>query len=149
MQTFVSLGYLKDTGTPKGRGVFASRPITEGEVVELCPALVLTQLRALPRALRNYVYCWSKLAKGPPSSALALGYGSMYNHDNPSNLRYEALPDTGCMRFIAVRHIEAHEELTINYEAEGGGLESDLGNGWFDGAGIPTPPNPLPERRRA
>src|SRR5688572_33467645 len=113
MQTFVSLGYLKDTGTPKGRGVFASRPITEGEVVELCPAIVLTPLRALPEALQNYVYCWSKLAKGPPSSALALalGYGSMYNHDNPSNLRYEALPDIGCLRFFAVRYIEPHEAL--------------------------------------
>jgi hypothetical protein len=144
MQTFVSLGYLKDTGTPKGRGVFASRPITEGEVVELCPAIVLTPLGALSEALQNYVYCWSKLAKCPSSAALelalALGYGSMYNHDNPSNLRYEALPDTGCMRFIAVRYIEAHEELTINYEAEGGGFESDLGNGWCEGAGITPAP---------
>jgi hypothetical protein len=30
-----SLGYINDTGTPKGRGVFASRVIEAGEVIEV------------------------------------------------------------------------------------------------------------------
>jgi hypothetical protein len=31
--------YVKDTGTAKGRGVFALRDFTAGEVIELCPVV--------------------------------------------------------------------------------------------------------------
>jgi hypothetical protein len=41
MEVVPSSGYVKDTGTPKGRGVFASRSLQAGELVEVCPILLL------------------------------------------------------------------------------------------------------------
>jgi SET domain-containing protein len=136
MEFSPSLGYIKDTGTPKGRGVYASRAIGAGEVVEVCPVIVLPfGFRQLSQPLRRYVFNWGALAKKPESQAIALGYGSMYNHANPANVRYEAVPELRCMRYIAARDIAADEELTINYNAASGDIASERDN-WFDARGI-------------
>lgn len=131
-----SFGYVKDTGTPKGRGVFVSRTIGAGEVIEVCPAIILSvSIELLPIEMQRFVYDWGFLAKQIESCAVVLGYGSMYNHGNPSNLRYEALADIHGIRFVAARDIVAHEELTINYNAENGGTVSDC-DSWFETVGI-------------
>ena len=46
--------------------------------------------------------------------ALALGYGSLYNHSYQPNARYDDQP-AGAMTFTALRDIRAGEEITINY----------------------------------
>ncbi len=73
------------------------------------------------------------------AQALALGYGSLYNHSNPSNLRYEAGREAHVMRLIAVGDIAAGEELTINYNAGGGGAASE-DDWWFKEKGIELVP---------
>lgn len=123
--------YVKDTGTIKGRGVFALRDFAQGEIVEQCPVIIL--LRAyeqLPPRIKTIVFNWGNLAKTNPSFALSLGYGSLYNHDNPANLRYEAVPDNTTIHYIAVRAIKKDEELTINYNAGGGSHVSEEDT-WF------------------
>lgn len=123
--------YVKDTGTIKGRGVFALREFAEGEVVEQCPVIIL--LRAydqLPPRIQTMVFNWGNLAKTNPSYAMSLGYGSLYNHDNPANLHYEAVPDCNIIQFITVRNIKKDEELTINYNA-GGGSHISEHDTWF------------------
>lgn len=122
---------VKDTGTIKGRGVFALRDFAQGEVVEQCPVIIL--LRAynqLPPRIQTMVFNWGNLAKTNPSYALALGFGSLYNHDNPANLRYEAMPENNAIHYIAVRAISKDEELTINYN-EGGGSHVSQDDTWF------------------
>jgi SET domain-containing protein len=127
---------VRDTGTAKGRGVFALRRFARGEVVEVAPVLVLkTDYDALPELLKTYVFDWSTLTGVPRSQAVALGYGSMYNHDNPANLQYVADARRSVMRYVAVRDIEAGEELTINYNGLGGAPEWDDDN-WFERVGI-------------
>jgi uncharacterized protein len=69
------------------------------------------------------------------TQALALGYGSLYNHSNPSNMRYETDGESLSIRFITVREIEADEELTINYNADGGAAASE-DEWWFEEKGI-------------
>lgn len=136
MQSSPPLGYVKDTGTAKGRGVFASRAIVTGEVVEIAPTIVLTApWRPLPVRLKHYAFAWGNMTKGPRAVALAMGYGGMYNHANPANLRYEAITDGNYMRYVAVRDIAADEEMTINYNAADGGAKSDS-NTWFKANGI-------------
>ncbi|MBX3607754.1 MAG: SET domain-containing protein-lysine N-methyltransferase [Piscinibacter sp.] len=129
--------YVKDTGTPKGRGAFASRTHAKGEVVESCPVVLFSgSFSSIPGEVRQLLFNWGVLAKDDGSShCLALGYGSMYNHENPANMRYEADPEAGVLRFIAIRDIAANEELTVNYNAVGGGPESDKDT-WFSGMGI-------------
>ena len=147
--------HVKDTGTPRGRGVFASRAFRARELVEIAPVVVVphpvvTTIRALKapgttvfqetpstklevkfvREFKLLVFAWDKLAHVPGASALALGYGSLYNSANPANLQFEADPAEMAIRFSAVRDIEANEELTINYNASGGGAEWKDQN-WF------------------
>jgi SET domain-containing protein len=128
--------YVKNTGTVKGRGVFAARDIESGELVEECPVVVVkATLEDLPADLQRIVYDWEFLA-GPRSTlAVALGFGSMYNHNDPANMRYEADRKKRTLRFFAVRDVEAGEELTINYAAEGGGPTGN-DNEWFERMGI-------------
>ncbi|MFM1987428.1 MAG: hypothetical protein RJA99_385 [Pseudomonadota bacterium] len=128
---------IRDTGTAKGKGVFSRRRFAEGEVVEVAPVLVLkTGYDTLPALLKTYVFDWTALTGVPRSQGVALGYGSMYNHDNPANLRYVADARRGVMRYIAARDIEPGEELTINYNAEGGVHEWHEDDNWFERVGL-------------
>ena len=127
--------YVKDTGTPKGRGAFAARSFAKDEVVEVCPVvpfLMVPEQSSLPAAIHRIMYNWGYLIGKAGPQAIALGYGSMYNHDNPANLRYEADPYAVTLRFIAVRAIQIDEELTINYNAHGGGAQWAAGDDWFE-----------------
>ncbi len=128
--------YINETGTARGKGVFAKRPFSEGEIVEISPALVLkTEFDALPELLKSYAFNWTALTGAPGRQALILGYGSMYNHDNPANLRYTADAREGVMLYIADRPIKADEELTINY-CSSGGLPVSEDDAWFEQLGI-------------
>ena len=131
-----SLGVMRDTGTAKGRGMFAPRPIAAGEVVEVCPVLILPGSgRDLPLELRRVLFNWTSLARTMESTAIALGHGGIYNHANPANMSYEGVPELPALRYTAARAIRPGEELTINYNARGGGTESD-DDRWFRAAEV-------------
>ncbi|WP_417704510.1 SET domain-containing protein-lysine N-methyltransferase [Pseudomonas sp.] len=115
-----------------GRGVYASRPITSGETIEICPVILISgNFDDLPMEIRRIVFDWSVLAKTEGVHAIALGYGSMYNHANPANLRYEACGGGQFLRFTAVTPIAQEAELTVNYNAFGGYPTSDEDT-WFE-----------------
>jgi uncharacterized protein len=100
----------------KGRGVFARRLIREGEVIERVPVLVLpvaeTQNGSVPSRLSGYCFLW-----GRGTVAMALGYGSLYNHSYTPNARYD--DESGQTKvFTAIREIAVGEEITINYNGE-------------------------------
>ena len=106
-----------------GRGVFTASAIPTGSVVELAPVIELSAAdRATihQTALHDYYFAWGE------GAAIALGYGSLYNHATAPNLDYELDTDFGQVRFTALRDIAAGEELTIDYQA--GGDRQDL---WF------------------
>jgi SET domain-containing protein len=110
----------------KGRGVFARRAIARGEVIERVPVLVMTAdeyakgLSLTP--LKDYCFAW-----GVDQVALALGYGSLYNHSYKPNARYEDIgPSTKA--FVAVRAIAKGEEVTVNYNGKPGSRAKV----WFD-----------------
>jgi SET domain-containing protein len=132
-----ALGYIKDTGTEKGRGVFAKRKIAEGEIVEVSRVIVIrTPLNQLPSHLHHVIFNWGSLTKQEtPSSCMALGMGSMYNHATPANVRYIPVPEESLMKFVAARDIEAEEELTINYNQVGGDV-SYSDDSWFKNRGM-------------
>lgn len=97
----------------KGRGVFATTFIPEGTEVERVPVLVMPSDDVLSgsagEVLQNYVFEW-----GRGTVALALGFGSIYNHSYQPNARYD---DVGRQTkvYTALRDIKAGEEVTINY----------------------------------
>ena len=97
----------------KGRGGFARRPIRKGEVIERVPVLVLEEedyrKEMDTRILAGYVFAW-----GEGTIALALGYGSLYNHSYKPNARYQDVAPT-TKQFVALRDIKPGEEVTVNY----------------------------------
>ena len=125
--------YVKDTGTPKGRGAYAAKAFREGDVVEVCAAVPFDPgATDLPLAVQRMVFNWGLLTKNPGRQlALALGYGSLYNHDNPANMKYEVDEGGQTIRFVAARDIEAHDELTVNYDAPGG-VSDHSEREWFE-----------------
>jgi len=110
----------------KGRGVFARRPIEKGEIIERVPVIVLPveQVGDDPgrHDLAAYVFEW-----GRRTVALALGYGSLYNHSYEPNARYENL-GVRTKLFVALREIAAGEEITVNYNGDPG----DRSSVWFE-----------------
>ncbi|MEK7063305.1 MAG: SET domain-containing protein [Patescibacteria group bacterium] len=108
---------LKDSGVANaGRGVFATITIAEGELIESCPVIELTSRwdRRLLKLteLRNYYFLW-----GEPQTqvAVALGYGSLYNHSYSPNAKYKKLDEEKCINFYAIRDIAPGDEILVNY----------------------------------
>ncbi len=62
--------------------------------------------------MATYVFEWTK-----KTSAIALGYGSIYNHSFTPNARYyDGRNQTKI--FMAIRDIKAGEEITVNYNGD-------------------------------
>ena len=122
----------------KGRGVFARRNIAKGELIESVPLLLMTadEYAEGPAnsPLKDYCFNW-----GENQVALALGYGSLYNHSYKPNARYE---DSGrdTKAFIAIRPINAGEEITINYNGD----PKSRARVWFDV--VEPAPQPVPAK---
>jgi SET domain-containing protein len=110
-----------------GRGVFATRRFRAGALIEDCPLIVLgsADRRRLDRtALFAYYFDWGT---GDREAAVALGFGSLYNHAYAPNAEYAYQPDRGTIAFHALRAIEAGEEITVNYN----GAPDDDAPLWF------------------
>ena len=104
--------YIKDSPLG-GRGVFTSEGIEAGSIIELAPVIVLTaeDRQAIHATqLHDYYFIWDG-----EGAALALGYGSLYNHAAEPNVDYEMDYDFEQIRFTALDTIEAGEELLIDY----------------------------------
>ncbi len=128
--------YIKDTNTIKGKGVFANQDYTNGDTVEIAPVIILlAAYSALPPRLKTRVFNWGDLTKGSAASALALGYGSLYNHANPANLKFIAHSEAETITFIALKPISKGDELTINYNGPDGNATSKQDD-WFNRQGI-------------
>lgn len=129
--------YVRKVNDDIGFGVFAARKFLEREVVETAKVLIIEEKKKkLPDELYTYVFDWGNPPYTEvPSSALALGYGSLYNHANPANLRVKSNPSACTLIFVAARDIAIDEELTINYNSKGGGPSwfQDL---WFRSHGL-------------
>ena len=109
-----------------GLGVFTRRPLEPGDLVESCPVVVCPapdESHLELTGLRGLYFHW-----GDDDVALALGYGSLYNHAWRANARYETDVAAGLVRFYAVRPIAEGEEVTVNYTGEPEGT----GTLWFD-----------------
>ncbi len=101
---------VDDSPTGAGRGVFAVRSFAADQVIERCPMLVVDdeQGAALEIGAEGYVFTW-----GEGSTALALGFGSLYNHSFAPNATTLETGDE--LVITALRDIAAGEEIFINY----------------------------------
>jgi SET domain-containing protein len=102
-----------------GMGVFAAREFRRGEVIEVCPVLRVkpTEVKWLDKtSLCNHYFEWPD-----GGGALAMGYGSLYNHSWAATARAEHDFESETLTYTAVRKIKRGEEITINYTGEPNG----------------------------
>ena len=134
-----ALGEVRPTGDATIRGVYAPRALQAGEIVEVCPVVLLPgPFTALSWHVRRITFPWCLLTGEGDAHAIAYGYGGIYNHANPANLRYSALADIGCLQFTAARPIQEGEELTINFNSLTGEVSSQADT-WFQQLGLSPP----------
>ncbi len=99
-----------------GRGVFATEHIASGERIESCPVIALN--RPIDRRLlkltelRNYYFQWGEKRN---RVAIALGYGSIYNHSYSPNATFTKDVEGDKLDFYALTNIEPGTEITVNY----------------------------------
>lgn len=99
----------------KGRGVYSVEDIPKGEIIELCPVIILEKedMNLIHKtALHDYYFIW-QMDKG--SAALALGYGSLYNHADEANAEFSNDYETQMIKISAINDIPAHTEICIHY----------------------------------
>lgn len=110
-----------------GRGIFTSRLIEAGTLIEICPVIVLPE-EDLPiihkTFLHDYYFFWGEDEK---QCAIALGMGSLYNHSYNANAEYILDLDEHTIDFYSVKDIEPGEEITVNYN----GMPDDASPVWF------------------
>ena len=93
-----------------GRGVFTS---------EFIPAIIHQT------DLHDYYFLWGEDEK---QCAIALGFGSLYNHAYDANAEYILDLDDNTIDFYSVKDIEPGTEITVNYN----GWPDDPAPVWFD-----------------
>ena len=110
--------YIKTT-SEFGRGLYAiDLGIKKNNIIAECELLVLDPLDTVlvnQTALKYYTFKYEGT-----SDCLVLGMGEIFNHSETPNVGYklETIEDRKIMVFYALRDIEAHEQLFIDYNAD-------------------------------
>ena len=123
-----------------GRGVFASRHIPAGTVIEISPVLLFGpdeySEHGRHTLLDSYTFVWEKRQSGS-TMALALGLGSLFNHHpSAANVSYELDKKAEAISYRTVRAVSPGEELCICYGA---------GRMWWESAAQHEPHTPVTE----
>lgn len=112
------------------RCIFCVEDIVEGSIIEICPVIVLSpeDTKAIHKTfLHDYYFVWD-IELG--SSAIALGYGSLYNHSDTPNADFDIILESEEIRFYATQDIIAGTEIVIDYI----GLKDEGSLLWFNPA---------------
>ena len=103
----------------KGRGVVATEKIKAGEIIEVCPVILLsdkeTDFIDNHSDILKFYYLEKTVYK---KCCIMLGYGSIYNHSSNPNAdvdyNEEKLDDK--LTFFALKDINAGDEIVYDYE---------------------------------
>jgi len=105
---FVRIG----PSTVSGRGAFALKKINEGDIIERCPALEVTD-QDVGGELLNYVFYGSTES----SRLVVMGNGMLFNHSSTPNVAYYREQGELGVELVlyALRNINKSEELFYTY----------------------------------
>ncbi len=112
----------------KGRGVFANRDFKIGETIEICPVIVISSsgVDQLGKSiLDEYFFLW----ESKEDAAIALGYGSLYNHSLNNNAIFEKDLINKTLIIKSINDIKKGDEIFINYFGDEKEKEDWL---WFE-----------------
>jgi len=112
-----------------GRGVFARKNIKKGETIEKCPIIEVPKYDVSKLRESILVTYFFYFGKRKEKLALALGFGSLYNHSNNPNSSFKVKPREKLIEFIALRPIKENSEITFSYS---GGKSKGKNPLWFE-----------------
>lgn len=92
----------------KGLGVFATKDFNKGELIERC------YLISMDYTPKTKDYCFDYPLETRERYVLALGYGSIYNHNDDNNAKWKE-NIKGFFDFVAVKDIKKGDEICVNY----------------------------------
>ena len=106
--------YVKDSEI-HGHGVFADRDYAQGDTIELCPYLFVTENDVGDECiLHNYMF-YSPY-EGDTDFMVVLGLGMVYNHSDVPNAEWEACEsDDRFVKFFALTDIKQDQEILHDY----------------------------------
>jgi SET domain-containing protein len=102
----------------KGRGIFTAEDLDAETIIELCPVIFIpkNQIHFLDKTtLYDYYFIWPDGER----VCLALGYGSLYNHDKKPNAEVVFDLDNEMIVIKSISHISAGSEICIHYLGDG------------------------------
>lgn len=101
--------------SPKGGvGVFATKSIPKGEIIETCYFIKLDKKWDELGNLKDYIFRYP--LTGETKFFIApLGCGMIYNHDDYNNATWVDSKQSMHLDFIAIRDIQKGEEIYTNY----------------------------------
>ncbi len=106
------------TSNNRGRGVFTTKNIPSGTVIEVSPVIELTtkeRKQIEGTKLYHYIFEWGASRR---KAAMALGYISMYNHSFEPNCEYEQDYEARTMTIRTIRNVKKGEELYFSYNGD-------------------------------
>jgi len=111
----------------KGRGIYTAEFIASDSLIEICPVVVCSKvdLELIHKTkLHDYYFMWGE---NDDHCAIALGYGSLYNHSYQPNARYEVDFEEEVICFYTIHDVQVGEEVCVNYN----GVPEDDQELWF------------------
>ena len=117
-----------------GRGVYARRDIKKDEIIEKCPVIEVPKHDVSNLRESILVTYFFYFGKNKERLAIALGFGSIYNHTYEPNATYKIKHREKTIDFIALSDINKDDEITVNYNY---GNPKDKSPLWFEA--IPSP----------
>lgn len=112
-----------------GRGVYARRDIKKDEIIEKCPVIEVPKHDMANLRESILVTYFFYFGKNKERQAVALGFGSIYNHSYKPNARFKIKHTEKSIDFIALNDIKKDEEITVNYKYQNPKNKRPL---WFD-----------------
>ncbi len=112
-----------------GRGVYARRDIKKDEIIEKCPVVEVPKHDMANLRESILVTYFFYFGKNKERLAVALGFGSIYNHSYKPNARFKIKHTEKSIDFIALNDIKKDEEITVNYKYGNPKNKRPL---WFD-----------------
>ena len=122
------LGLYISNSEERGRGVFTAQDLEEGDLIEICPILVVPvkDVAAIHKTILHDYYFLLENPKG--AAFIALGYGSIYNHHLQPNAIVTIDEEKQELEIHCCKKIEAGSEIFIDY-TDGGKEDAPL---WFE-----------------
>ncbi len=111
--------------------MFCTETLPKGSLIEICPIIFIpaNEVDIIHHTeLHDYYFVWGE---NDDCAAIALGYGSLYNHSYKPNAEFILDYDQKTIDFVAIKTIPSGQEITVNYHGDSK-CKDPL---WFDETG--------------